>query len=111
MKAQAGGFRNSSYFNHTVKATASELIAIAKHLGAEYGEDNTGADKTNFDFDFETDNGVYFTVYDWKEYRAIDLHETIEWHIGGENSTAASEGQDELQAMLTAFRKGELVPA
>jgi len=110
MKAQTGKFRSTSFFNETVRATARELIAVATTLGAEYGSENSGEEKTNYDFDFETEEGLYIAVYDWKEYRPIGMDEAVEWHIGGENSTATHDGKRELLAMLTELREATPAP-
>ena len=86
----------SSFHGTTIYATPNELISLANKLGANYSDCNGDEDKTNFDFDFETDNGVYFTVYDWKEYRTLDLNETIRWNIGGETANDTREAVVEL---------------
>lgn len=79
------------------------MVAVAKRLGAEYFEENTGHDKTNFDFDFETDDDTPFTVYDWKHYRPLNLEETVEWHIGGKNAYDCRKAKEELQQMLKSI--------
>lgn len=100
MKA-ATNFKQTSFHHTTIVATPQELIDLAESLGAEYHENNTGEDKTNFDFDFETDTGIYFTVYDWKEYRALDLNKVAIWHIGGETEYNTREAVVELAKALT----------
>ncbi len=100
MKA-ATNFKPTSFHHTTIVATPKELINLAESLGAEYHENNTGEDKTNFDFDFETDNGVYFTVYDWKEYRELNLDNDVTWHIGGETGRDTREAVVELAKALT----------
>ena len=94
-------FKPTSFHHTTIVATPQELINLAESLGAEYHESNTGEDKTNFDFDFETDSGIYFTVYDWKEYRTLDLNETVQWHIGGETEYNTREAVVELAKALS----------
>jgi len=70
-------------FHHTViHTTPQKLIKLAERIGAEYYDQNTGDDKTNFDFEFDTKDGTYFTVYDWKEYRELGYDEIVEFHIG-----------------------------
>jgi hypothetical protein len=63
----------------TVKATVNQLISA---FGEPSDDSNTGEDKVNFEWDMETEEGEVFTIYDWKEYRMIDVDEKIEWHIG-----------------------------
>lgn len=100
MKAPTN-FKPTSFHHTTIVATPQELINLAESLEAEYHENNTGEDKTNFDFDFETDKGIYFTVYDWKEYRALDLNRDVTWHIGGETEYNTREAVVELAKALT----------
>jgi len=76
-------FQSSSFHRTVVMTTPNKLIALAEHLGADYEDNNTGEDKSNFDFEFETIGGIYFTVYDWKEYRILSPDELVEFHIGG----------------------------
>lgn len=80
-------FQTSWYSGENIETTAKKLIQLAKKLDAPYLENNTGEDKTNFDFDFEASDGSYFTVYDWKEYRPIKKDEIINFHIGCNNKT------------------------
>jgi hypothetical protein len=83
----ANTFQSSSFHNTIVTTTPSKLIALAEHVGAEYDVHNTGDDKSNFGFDFQTTSGIYFTAYDWKEYRALSLDEYIDFHIGGDSKS------------------------
>ena len=48
-------------------------------------EYNTGEGKVNFEWDMETEDGVVFTIYDWKEGRPLRKYEMIEWHIGAKS--------------------------
>ena len=88
----------TSFWNSTIKATVNELIAI---LGKPLYAGNDGEDKVNFEWHMETDNGNIFTVYDWKEYRAIDKEEPINWHIGGMSEAITTQAQAELAAALS----------
>ena len=99
MKA-ATRFTGSSFHGTTIDATPNELISLADKLDAVYSDVNDGEDKTNFDFDFETDSGIYFTVYDWKEYRILDLDETIRWHVGGGSEKDTIEAVVELAGAI-----------
>lgn len=69
----------TSWHGAIVKASVNELTGI---LGDPSCVSNNGRDKTNFEWWMETTNGDAFTIYDWKEYRVLDLDEPIEWHIG-----------------------------
>lgn len=100
MKAPTN-FKPTSFHHTTIVATPKELIDLAESLGAHYHFGNTGEDKTNFDFDFETDDGIYFTVYDWKEYRVLNLDKNVTWHIGGETEYNTRAAVVELAKALT----------
>jgi hypothetical protein len=77
----------TSWHGAVVKASVRELTDI---LGEPSCATNDGADKTNFEWCMQTMDGDVFTVYDWKEYRVLDLDETIEWHIGGHSPGVTS---------------------
>jgi hypothetical protein len=93
----------SSFHGAVFHASVNKLKQI---LGAPVFEDNSGQDKVNFEWEMETDDGQPFTVYDWKEYRELDLDEEIEWHIGGHNkittTAALLEILDELEKLLAS---------
>lgn len=83
----------TSFQNVTFKASVNQLINV---FGEPTIQDNTGEDKTNFEWDMETDNGDVFSIYDWKEYRKLDLNEQIEWHIGSHSRNIAGDAQYEV---------------
>jgi len=55
---------------------------IVKAFGEPSYKGDTG-DKVQNEWDFDVE-GHPVTIYDWKEYRAYDDDEVIEWHIGAE---------------------------
>lgn len=73
----------TSWHGAIVKASVNELTGILDNPSCVR---NDGEDKTNFEWWMSTANGDVFTIYDWKEYRVLDLDEPIEWHIGGHSS-------------------------
>ena len=83
----------TSFQNVTFEASVQDLINV---FGEPTIQDNTGEDKVNFEWDMETDNGDVFTLYDWKEYRKLDLDEQIEWHIGSHSREISGEAQYEV---------------
>jgi hypothetical protein len=83
----------TSFQNVTFKASVQDLIKV---LGEPDYEDNTGNDKTNFEWVMETDDEEVFTIYDWKEYRKLDPTEQIEWHIGSHSRDISGEAQYEV---------------
>ena len=104
---------NGTWFHdETFVATANELKAIADNNNCEYW-DNYGAinDKSQFDFNFETEEGVVFTVYDWKEYRHYELDEMLFWHIGGYTKADTQTGLKELEENLKDVRRDQAYAA
>lgn len=83
----------TSFQNVTFKASVNQLINI---FGEPDYSSNTGEDKFNFEWVMETDNEEVFTIYDWKEYRRLDLDEIIEWHIGSHSRDISGEAQYEV---------------
>ena len=90
----------TSFHGSVIKTTPNELIKLAESLGGDYNSDNGGDDKTNFDFGFETDNGISFSVYDWKEYRSLDLSEVVTFHIGTHSKMDGISAKEELTYTL-----------
>jgi hypothetical protein len=72
----------TSFHDTVIKTTVNKLV---KALGKPMNDQNDGKDKINFEWVLELNNGDVFTVYDYKEYRILDLDEIIEFHIGGIN--------------------------
>ena len=48
----------------------------------------------------ELEDGTVFSIYDWKEYRAIDQDEVIDWHIGGKNGDNTVKALNELSKLI-----------
>ena len=88
---------STSFHNTTIKTTVNKLTNA---LGEAQCIDNTGDDKVNFDWNCETKDGEIFTIYDWKEYRSINLDEIIEFHIGGDNQLITEQARIELLELL-----------
>jgi len=80
---------------HDTTFTAS-VAAVRQILGQPQCEQNDGRDKVNFDWTMETDDGTIFTVYDWKEYRALQEDEIIEWHVGGKSRSDTGKALTEI---------------
>jgi hypothetical protein len=87
----------TSFQDVTIKASVQDLTRV---LG-EPDNNNTGEDKVNFVWDLETEEGDVFTIYDWKEYRMIDVNEKIEWHIGANSKMASWDAKDEITRELS----------
>jgi hypothetical protein len=41
-----------------------------------------------------------FTIYDWKEYKKLQMTHKIQWHIGARNTGISLEAWSELMAIL-----------
>jgi L-ascorbate metabolism protein UlaG (beta-lactamase superfamily) len=87
----------TSFHDVTVTATPQQLLDL---LGPAQWGDNDGRDKTNFGWVCETADGIIFTIYDWKYYRALDLNEEVMWHIGGRSFFQTHEAAEVLQLAL-----------
>tara|TARA_R110002051_G_scaffold192560_1_gene261070 strand:+ start:1013 stop:1423 length:411 start_codon:yes stop_codon:yes gene_type:complete len=102
MKATKQLGNGTSFHGVTIRTRPIDLISLAKKLGADFQECNTGEDKCNFDFEFETSKGDVFTIYDWKEYRELAEDENVSFHIGAENRIISQTAKMELLAILNS---------
>ena len=93
-------YDQTSYHNVQIRTTINKLKALADKIGAEYFEPDHINEKSQFDFEFETESGVFFTVYDWKEYRELNHNEVLSFHIGSENEIGSIEAKQELTKAL-----------
>ena len=82
MLLQPSTFKTSSFHNVTIETKPKYLIELCTKYNIPFVMQNDGEDKTNFDFEFETPDGLYFTVYDWKEYKKLNLDKIYKFHIG-----------------------------
>jgi len=87
----------TSFFGTTFPASVNQLV---KAIGEPMHEENTGEDKTNFEWNMELEDGTVFSVYDWKEYRPISLDEVIDWHIGGKNGDSTVKALEQLSKLI-----------
>jgi len=95
-------FVGGSFHDVYLTATVNEIISV---LGEPYAENNTGTDKCNFDWAGITNNGIKFTVYDWKEYQPLELDEIVEWHIGGSSFLETHEAMEEILKDIHRIKK------
>lgn len=89
----------TSFHGITFTATVQDLRKV---LGEPTYETNDGNDKVNFEWEMETEDGEFFTVYDYKEYRRLREDEDIEWHIGGLDSLTTMKAAEELDEALAS---------
>ena len=92
----------TSFYRDTFTATPARLKEM---FGEPTFDWNDGEDKTNMEWVLETTEkhndwdvpvGSVFTVYDWKEYKVLDDHDMIEWHIGGHSKKISHQAKEEL---------------
>ena len=88
----------TSFHGVTVECSLEELKAI---LGEPTYHTSDIKEKVQWDWNMETEDGRYFTVYDWKEYRHISETEILTWHIGGSDFSSSTEGKREIQAAIS----------
>lgn len=72
-------FDGTSWHGTTLMASRKTLCDL---LGQPHSFGDVD-DKVQYEWFLETSTGVPFTIYDWKEYRELAEHDTVEWHIGG----------------------------
>lgn len=97
MKQTSQSANGTSFYRDAFNASVSDLRQI---LGEPVDDNNTGEDKTNFEWNMETEAGDVFTVYDYKEYRKLDEHEIIEWHVGGHSGSVTDQAVNEIAGSL-----------
>lgn len=95
----------TSFHGSTFRGSYNDLVRI---LGVPpQQETNDGKDKTNFYWSCNLVNDnqkdIFFTVYDWKEYRRIKPDEIIKWHIGGFSEKETDEISELLHMCLFVF--------
>ena len=97
IKQTKKSLNGTSFFDVTFMSTPKKLKKLFPN---SYQEHNDGSDKTNFDFELETEKGNVFSIYDWKEYRKLKMNETIEWHIGAFGRSQSIDALHELNQLL-----------
>jgi hypothetical protein len=86
----------SSFHGQTITTTVNKLI---KAIGEPMYVDNSGEEKSNYDFSFMVQDFEAF-VYDWKEYRRIGPNELIDFHIGTDTPMQSLIAKEELEQLL-----------
>jgi hypothetical protein len=87
----------TSFHDTTIGTTVHTLIKL---LGEPTYSGNDGEDKVNYQWEMETNDGDVFTVYDYKEYKVLDEHEIIEFHIGGMSKAVTEQAKTALIDLL-----------
>lgn len=97
-KADFSKVIGTSYYGHTLSSTVNK---ISEAIGEPHSG-MSGDGKVSVEWRFITDNGLAFTIYDWKEYdepASENRDEKYDFHIG------VKEGYqgDEVLAILKAY--------
>jgi len=93
-------WEQSSFHGTTIDTTPNSLLDLAKKNNLSYNDYNDGEDKTNFDFSFQAGKDLQFTVYDWKEYRPLDLDREYSFHIGGVDKKSTDKARNILVKLI-----------
>lgn len=89
----------TSFHDNVIVATVRELTEL---IGEPNFSNNTGEDKTNFEWILENSEGDAFTLYDWKNYRPLGMDEEVEWHIGARSAAISLTSKLELKQLIFA---------
>ena len=89
------------FTDRTITCSVQDLQQL---FGQAQWGNNSGMDKTNFDWICQTDDGKVFTIYDWKYYRPLSLTEPVKWHIGAHAGSVAMRAKNELVSMLELLK-------
>ena len=87
----------TSFHGVVIRATVNQLISA---FGEPTIVDNTGEDKTNYEWDMETNEGEVFCIYDWKEGRPLGRDEFVTWHIGAKSKSVSNDAEREILKAL-----------
>jgi hypothetical protein len=87
----------TSFQGVVIRATVNQLISA---FGDPTIVDNTGEDKTNYEWEMETNEGEVFCIYDWKEGRPLGKDEFVTWHIGAKSKSVSNDAEREILKAL-----------
>lgn len=73
----------SIFFNATTNRVREVFGEPAYYDPQMYGGKTTREWHMKISFPQADKEDIYFTIYDWKEYRPYDDDEEVEWHVGG----------------------------
>ena len=97
LASNPGHVSGTSFFGQDIYCSFNDLVAL---FGMPQYMDNTGENKTNYQWDCELEDGSVFCIYDWKEYRVIADDEDIEWHIAAHSDMKSIDAYCELSRVL-----------
>lgn len=79
MAKNLSNWSGTSFFDLIINCSANKLKEVFGEADAHTENIN---EKSQYNWNLQTDKGSYFCIYDWKEYREYDDDEKIEWHVG-----------------------------
>jgi hypothetical protein len=97
MKQTKKDSNGTSHFGITIDAKVQDLFDL---LGDPQFFENDGTDKVNMEWILETNDGIVFTLYDWKEGGPLLMDEIVTFNIGGYFKMDCYEGFYELNQLL-----------
>ena len=97
---------STSFHGETIAASVQVMKRV---LGEITYEDNTGTDKVNFEWCRQTESKNVFTVYDWKNYRALSETEVVCWHIGAYNKEISLNAYEEILSAISKLVAASVV--
>ena len=101
MKATNKSTGGTSFHDVIIRETPANMI---KFLGKPH---YVGGDKTNMEWEMETEDETVFTIYDWKNYGGIADDQIVEWHIGGRSKSDTLKAREELVNFIFNFSQYE----
>jgi len=96
MVKQTEHFESTSYHGVSIWTTPQQLI---DKLGEPKFFNNDGSGKTNMDYSCITNEDIFFTIYDWKEYTPLQMDVEYNFHIGGADNIDCVVALEELKKM------------
>ena len=84
----------TSFWGDTIYTSASEICNKLGVKIAYYGEE-----KTNFEFELETEDGIAFTLYDWKEGDWVTKDTRLYYHIGAHNEEESKKALEAIKSL------------
>ena len=96
-KAKQENWISTSFHFDTIVATPNKLIEL---LGEPTYDTNDGADKVNLEWELTLDDGTFFTLYDWKQYRELQPNGTYTFHIGAKDQDDSQKAHSAVQELL-----------
>jgi hypothetical protein len=84
----------TSYHGDFIEASFFELASLFGLPDIEYEE------KVNYCWELQTDEGIQFSIYDWKYYRPLLVEEPIIWHIGTDSEEHSKIIKQKLDKLL-----------